>query len=326
MTDGARALHTGVTNSVAEHRLTDRTWLVAAAAALWGTDGLLRKPLSGELPAATVVFWEHLIVVVVLVPWLPAAFRALRAASARERWALVGIGAGASAVATALFTQAFRLGDPITPLVLQKLQPVLVIAVATTMLGERLRPGYWMFAVPTLAGAWLMAFANPFDVRPQAVTAALLAIAAAALWAIGTVLGRLVSERMASRDITVLRFAIGLPAAAVVLAAQGAPVAISGTQFWPLVALALIPGLLSLALYYLGLRATAASRATLAELAFPVTAALIGVGALGASLSATQWLGLAVVVSSVTALGLRERSERPVVTTPETADPAGANH
>jgi hypothetical protein len=31
-------------------------------------------------------------------------------------------------------------------------------------------------------------------------------------------------------------------------------------------------------------------------------------------------------VSSVTALGLRERSERPVVTTPETADPAGANH
>jgi drug/metabolite transporter (DMT)-like permease len=61
------------------------------------------------------------------------------------------------------------------------------------------------------------------------------------------------------------------------------------------------------------LRATAASRATLAELTFPVTAALIGVGALGATLSATQWLGLLVVVASVTALGLGARSRRPVV-------------
>jgi DME family drug/metabolite transporter len=305
-----------VTDQVTERapaRAADRTWLVAAAAALWGTDALLRQPLAGHLPAATVVFWEHLIIVVVLVPWLPAALRALRAATARERWALVGIGAGASAVATVLFTQALQLGDPITPLVLQKLQPVLVIVVATALLGERLRPGYWVFAAPALVGAWLMAFADPFDVHLRAATAALLAIAAAALWAFGTVLGRLVSARMASRDVTVLRFAIGLPAAFVVLVLEGAPVAVSGAQIGPLVALALIPGLLGLALYYVGLKATAASRATLAELAFPVTAALIGVTVLGASLSATQWLGLVVVVASVTALGLRERSERPVV-------------
>jgi len=44
------------------------------------------------------------------------------------------------------------------------------------------------------------------------------------------VLGRLVSARMASRDVTVLRFAIGLPAAFVVLVLEGAPVAVSGAQ------------------------------------------------------------------------------------------------
>jgi threonine/homoserine efflux transporter RhtA len=44
-----------------------------------------------------------------------------------------------------------------------------------------------------------------------------------------------------------------------------------------------------------------------------VTAALIGVGLLGTHLAPTQWLGLLVVVASVTALGLRERSRRPVV-------------
>ena len=62
-----------------------------------------------------------------------------------------------------------------------------------------------------------------------------------------------------------------------------------------------------------GLRSTAAARATLAELAFPVTATLVGVGLLGTELRPTQWLGLAVVVVSVTALGLRERTWERVV-------------
>jgi threonine/homoserine efflux transporter RhtA len=38
-----------------------------------------------------------------------------------------------------------------------------------------------------------------------------------------------------------------------------------------------------------------------------------GVGLLGTELSPTQWLGLAVVIVSVAALGMRERTQRPVV-------------
>jgi drug/metabolite transporter (DMT)-like permease len=288
-------------------------WLVAVAAALWGTDGLLRQPLAQAVPAAAVVFWEHLVVVVVLLPFLPSAARAFRAASPRDRVALVVIGAGASAIATALFTAAFRLGDPVTPLVLQKLQPLVAVVAAAVLLGERFRPAYWVFAVPALAGAWLMAFPNPLDVAARQATAALLAVGAAVLWAIGTVLGRMVSARVASRDVTVLRFAIGLPTAAVVLGLQGAPAAVTVGQLGPLILLALIPGLLALTLYYIGLKATPAGRATLAEMAFPVTATLIGVGFLGASLTVTQWIGLAVIVVAVTALGLRERTESPAV-------------
>ena len=291
----------------------DRTWLIAIAAALWGTDALLRLPLAGQLPAATIVFWEHLLIVVVLVPFLPAAIRAFRSATPRARLALVVIGAGSSAIATALFTAAFTFGDPITPLVLQKLQPVIAVLAAAVLIGERVTAGFWLYAVPALIGAWLMAFADPFSVAPTALVAALLAVGAAALWAVGTVLGRMVSVEVASRDVTVLRFAIGLPAAAIVVLVQGVPVGITVAQFGPLVLLALIPGLLGLALYYLGLRSTAAARATFAEMAFPVTATLIGVFVLGGHLVWSQWLGLAVVVAAVTALGLRERSPHPVV-------------
>ena len=88
-------------------------------------------------------------------------------------------------------------------------------------------------------------------------------------------------------------------------------------------ALALIPGLLAIGLYYRGLRTTPASRATLAELAFPFTAALVGVLILDRTLSATQWIGLLVVAAAVTALALHERvSESPAVATPDAVEDA----
>jgi len=295
---------------------------VACAAALWGTDGLLRKPLADALPAASVVFWEHVIIVALLVPLLPAAVRAFAMVGRRERLALLAIGIGPSAIAAVMFTAAFRLSDAVTPLVLQKLQPVFAVLAAVVLLGERLRPGYFLFAVPALAGAWLLAFKNPLDVRIAALQAALLALGAAVLWAAGTVLGRMVAATMAPRQITTLRFAIGLPAAAVVLLVMDAPVAVGWDNAVGLVLLAVIPGLLALSLYYVGLWATPASRATLAELAFPVTAAIIGVGLLGTRLTATQWLGFVIVVVSVTALAWHERVRvnQQLVVAPATPD------
>ena len=107
------------------------------------------------------MFWEHLVLVVLVSPWILPAVRRVLAASTRTKVSVLVIGAGSSALATTLFTAAFRLGDPITPQVLQKLQPLFAIALAAVVLGERLRPSYALFAVPAVAGAWLLAFADP---------------------------------------------------------------------------------------------------------------------------------------------------------------------
>lgn len=290
------------------------------AAALWGTDGLLRLPLAEKLPAATVVFWEHLIVVLVLIPFLPSAARTLSRCGPREWLAVLVIGGGSSATATALFTAAFRAGDPVTPLVLQKLQPLFVVLAAFLVLGERVRAGYLAFAVPALLGAWLLAFTDPFDIQVAAMRSALLAVGAAVLWAAGTVLGRMLATSVPSRDLTVLRFGVGLPVAAIIVAVQGGKFAVGWGNAPGLLLLAFVPGLLALSLYYFGLRSTPAIRATLAELAFPATAAILGVSFLGARLSVTQWLGLAIVVVSVTALGWHEKARR----RPMVLEPAGA--
>lgn len=296
----------------------DLTWLVALGASLWGTSALLREPLSRGLDAPTVVFFEHLALVLFVSPFLPAALRAWASSSARTRAATVIIGAGSSALATTLFTAAFQFGDPITPQVLQKLQPLLAILLAVVILGERLRPKFAFFAIPALIGAWLLTFAEPFNVGISDAQAALFALGAAALWAAGTVLGRLVDQELGARNTLVLRFAFGLPATLLIVLVTGSgwtmPISLAPT----LIGLALIPGLLALTFYYIGLRRTPASRATFAELFFPVTAAIVGVTLLDASMTPSRWMGMFIVVASVTALAWHEqKSDKPAVIAPK---------
>jgi drug/metabolite transporter, DME family len=299
-------------------RGVDRTWLVALAAALWGTDALFRLPLTEGLSAATIVLAEHVILVLVTLPWLPRALRAAtRVCRPVDWWALIFIGAGASAVATVLFTMAFRFGGPITPVALQKIQPLLVAAAAYLFLGERLRPKYGLFLIAAMASAWLLSFQHPFDVTVAGLSAALLALGAAALWAAGTVAGRQVSLRLDFTSITVLRFAIGLPAALVVAIGTGAPLFPSTADLVGLVGLALVPGLAALLLYYRGLQRTPAARATIAELAFPITAAVVGVTVLDFSLTWSQWTGLVLLLITVVGFARHEqRAEHTAVIPP----------
>ncbi len=186
-----------------------------------------------------------------------------------ERWCALAVGAGSSALATWLFTLAFGGGDPLTPLVLQKLQPLIAILAARLFLGERIRGRFWFFAVPALIGTWLIAFADPLHIQLKGAEAALLAIGAAVLWAAGTVLGRRLSVAYAPTTVTTLRYAVGLPASLVIAVIVGGPFTVALADVPGLAGLALIPGLLALSLYYRGLQRTPAARATLAELAFP---------------------------------------------------------
>jgi drug/metabolite transporter (DMT)-like permease len=289
-------------------------WLVAFGAALWGSDALFRLPLTEEVASTTIVFAEHVVLVLVTLPWLIAALRRIRSLSAKHLLALLFIGAGASALATTLFTLAFQYGGPITPIALQKVQPIIAAAAAALVLGERLRPRYGVFLVIAVFSAWLLAFADPLDVTISGVKAGLLAVGAAALWAGGTVAGRYVSDALTPNDVTAFRFAIGLPTMFVLVLATGNEL-MPPTNAWPtVVGLALVPGLIAVSIYYRGLRTTPAARATIAELAFPVTAAIVGVVILDKTQTWTQWLGLALLMATVVGFAQHERrSSTPAV-------------
>jgi drug/metabolite transporter (DMT)-like permease len=281
-------------------------FLVALASALWGSDALFRRPLALDLPSVVVVFAEHLILVVATLPWLLGALRVAARFSGRQWLAAVLIGAGASAIATALFTAAFSYGNPTTPLLLQKLQPLIAVLGARLLLGERLLRRYWVYFVAAVTGAYLLTFPNPTSVSVAAAAPALLAVGAAALWGLGTVLGRYLSSAIAFHHLTALRFGLGLPASALLVPLFGLTptAALQPGYALPLLLLAFIPGLGALLIYYRGLRRTPAAAATLAELAFPLTAIVINYLAFGAQLSPTQWLGIALLSGTVLQMGL----------------------
>jgi drug/metabolite transporter, DME family len=279
--------------------------LVALGAALWGTDAVFRRGLALELPATTLVFLEHVVLVALTAPLLWRSRDQYRRLGRADWVAALLVGAGASALATVMFTASFQFGDPTTPLLLQKVQPLIAIGAAALILGERLLPRFAWFLVGGVAGAYLVAFADPGTVSINALVPALLALGAATFWGLGTVLGRHLMAKISFTALTALRFAVALPVLAIVLLVRSdeslLPV-VSAADMGAVVLLALVPGLVALLLYYQGLRATPASAATLAELAFPLSAVGFNYLVFGTVLTGTQWVGMLLLATTITTM------------------------
>jgi DME family drug/metabolite transporter len=281
--------------------------LVSIAATMWGLDGLIRKPLAYSTSATTIVFGEHVVLVLCTLPLLVPAMRALWRAGMRYVIAGIAIGAGASAIATIIFTQALFHGDFITVLVLQKAQPLVAVAGAWLVLGEEPRPRFAWFLLPALAGIWLIALEHPLAPHAHGLAPIAESLGAAALWGLGTVFGRFLSRRLAFQHVTTVRFAFGLVASACALPIVGASAWSSAHDSGFIALLAFVTGLAALPLYYYGLRRTPALLAALGELAFPVTAALVGIYVFNDTLRWTQWLGVAITIAVVSLLPARRR-------------------
>ncbi len=283
-------------------------WLIAIGASLWGTDAILRVPLTKAMAAPAIVLDEHVLLSLYAIPALLLSVGALRRLRLPQWLALILIAWGGSGLATVLFTMAFVTGNPTTVILLQKVQPLFAIALARLMLGEPLGRQYWPWFALAMVGAYLVSFGTlaPFwELSQTTVTAAALALGAAALWGSATVFGRFVLADLSFETVTGARFLLALPFLLGLASAQGqVGAAVSGLQTFTLnlFLLALIPGLVSLLLYYRGLTMTRASIATLAELAFPASAIVLNWIFLQQGVTTTQLLGFAMVWLAIAAL------------------------
>ncbi len=258
--------------------------LVAVAATMWASDAYFRNQLIKHLSPTEIVVAEDALVALFLLPVLLRSWREVRGLGPRG-WIAVGlIAVGAQSLATILFTASFSYQIYAETFVLQQTQPLIAIVLAWIVLGERRKPWFWPAAAVALVAVYLVVFAQDPTAPVSAlqkgrVEAGLLALGAAALWASGTVLGRFALGSISFWSMTSLRFTLALPVLIVIVLVQYGPSGFSHYQasdlFPNLLAIALVPGLLALLLYYRALSRTPASLATIAELAYPVAATLI---------------------------------------------------
>src|SRR5712692_11964052 len=264
------------------NKLIDRyaVVFVAVAATLWASDAYFRNQLvsptrSPGLSAPQIVVAEDALVTLFLLPILIRNRHELRALGARGWLAVATIAAGAQALATILFTASFSIAAQYRiyaeTLVLQQTQPLIAILLAWIVLGERRRPWFWPAAAVALVAVYLVVFAKdplaPISaLRSGRLEAGLLALGAAAFWASGTVLGRFALGSINFWSMTSLRFTLALPVLVVIVLVQYGTAGFSHytvSDFVPnLLAIALVPGLLALLLYYRALFLTFDAPAT----------------------------------------------------------------
>ncbi|MCM3495935.1 DMT family transporter [Paenibacillus lactis] len=285
----------------ARGRMRGGFWLVVLGAALWGVDPLFRVILLKNLTSAQIVLLEHIIISLIAIPVLWRNRVELRGIGWRHVGALLFISWGGSALATILFTMGLSNGNLNAVLLLQKLQPLFAIMLASLLLKEKLPRHFGILLIIALAGTYLLTFGMTLPIghwNDFVQIGSLLSLGAAALWGGSTVMGRLMVGKLKYETVTSLRFVLALPLLAFMTWNEGAAwnMPAFGTGAFAAVSLnligqALLPGLLSLLVYYKGLTTTKASVATLAELSFPMVGVLI------------NWIVFQEVVTSAQLLG-----------------------
>src|SRR3989304_8067366 len=122
--------------------------LIITAALLWAVDGVIRRNLY-SLPPITIIFFEHLIGLIILSPFvLKYVFKTKL--SSREWWLVVLIAILSGLFGTLWFTTALGKVHFISISVvflLQKLQPIFAISTASIFLKEKLDKRYIKWAL-----------------------------------------------------------------------------------------------------------------------------------------------------------------------------------
>jgi drug/metabolite transporter (DMT)-like permease len=290
--------------------------LVILGSALWATDALFRRPLTGMLSPVTIVFLEHCVLGVIMFPIILRCRREFLGLKGRDYLSLIFIAIGGSVAATILFTYAIKYGNPSVAILLQKTQPLMTVLLARLILGERPARWFWPCFAAACAGAYMMSSPDTGPDQSKSfghLAVSACAIGAAALWGSATVCGRYLVVKVSTQFLTGLRFLFALPALVVLYLSQPTPERALPGGSGPaaaIIAMALIPGLLALLLYYRGLRGTIASVASICELSFPITAVAVNWWVLDVRLAPLQLFGAILLVTSVTTLAWMH-SQRP---------------
>ncbi len=290
-------------------------WLVGLGAALWGTESAWRIPLNDLFDARVIVFWEHVLILLMFLPILLTRLGEVPRISAPTWGFLIFSGFAGSAVGTIFFTLALKNGNPTVVNVILNIQPVISTLGAFLIFGDRLSRPFFIYAsIAVIAGIFL-SVEYPHLIGHSFEEAGLnlgtgYALVCALFWGLSTVAGRGAMLGMSLRLASSLRVAIGLICMTIILGFYGQ---LNGASLWPaaaqahpgtaigaLILLASISGGIPLLIYFEGLRLTRASTAGYFEMMQTLAAVCITWGFFHAALHGHQVLAGLILIVAVT--------------------------
>ncbi|HMN17072.1 MAG TPA: EamA family transporter [Ignavibacteriaceae bacterium] len=281
---------------------------IIIAASLWGVDGIVLRPSLYSLPVPLVVFVESAIVAVLLTPFLIKRISPLKSLTLKDWIAFVGVALFGGAIGTMAITKALFYVNFVNlsiVILLQKLQPVFAISLATLLLKEKLPKEFFLWASLAIVGAYFMTFglSSPnFSTGDKTTIAALFALLAAFSFSSSTVLSKRALRNVNYEMGTYLRFLFAAIIMLVISASTGDISNIkdiTAKQTVIFLIIAFTTGGSAIFLYYYGLKRISASVASICELAFPLTAVVLDYFVHDNILSPVQWIGTGVLIISI---------------------------
>lgn len=282
--------------------------LVIIAASLWAVDGIVLRPALYGLPVPLVVFVESAIVAVVLSVVLFKKFSSLSNLTKKDWLAFLGVSLFGGAIGTMAITKALFYVNFVNlsvVILLQKLQPVFAISLATLLLKEKLPKEFFIWAGLAVVGAYFMTFGLSlpnFSTGDKTTVAALFALLAAFSFSSSTVLSKRALKNVDYEMGTYLRFLFTSVIMLVIATTTGDIFSIgeiSRTQVIVFLIIAFTTGGAAILIYYYGLKKISASVTSICELAFPLTAVVLEYFVHGNILSPVQWIGAIVLLISI---------------------------
>jgi len=281
---------------------------IIIAASLWGIDGIVLRPSLYNLPVPLVVFIESTIVALLLSPIFFKQLPKLKKLDKRDLLAfflvaLLGGAIGTMSITKALFYVNFVNLSVV--ILIQKLQPVFALILASVLLKEKLPKEFFIWAGLAIIGAYLMTFGLSFpnlSTGEKTVFAAGLSLVAAFSFGSSTVFSKRALRNVGFELGTYLRFlfsSIIMLIATLIFANITEITNVSSTQWLIFLLIAFTTGGAAIFLYYYGLKKVTASVATICELAFPLTAVILEYMLHGNMLDPIQWFGVIVLIASI---------------------------
>lgn len=303
-------------------------FLIMVAASLWAVDAVFRTQLTTSIPSSAIVFLEHTIGFLILSPIFFQNWHKIKKLSQSEWINFIVLTVISSVLGAILFTQAlsksFAEFDFVTPILLQKLQPVFVIVLSALFLKEKITKRFMLFAAIALVGSYMMTFGTQMvQLQLQGKELVfLLAIGAALCWGGGTILSKKALKTLDFPAATSMRFLLAIPISLIFMFAFNQTYNVTQLgfdQLWRLLVIASVTGGAgAIFLYYKGLQNTEAKVSTFAELTLPLVSLLIALTSLNPygepqQLTIANAIGIILLVVSILVISVENNKKQPSI-------------